>query len=165
MNKTTTTPEVIDKYNFDENTGELIIPTDEREFELIKSSKINMYKLLKPDDFVSINGTWEAKADALKKILSSCPFSYNWTHKDREITKDYVLVSGTLSIKFNEVTRNIDAVGTVEPSEMTGKPLHFLLAKAETRALKRAIDVALGSVVNAYVVKTLEPKRQERIYQ
>ena len=159
------TPEVIDKYNFDETTGELIIPTDEKEYELIKSSKINMYKLLKPEDFVNINGTWEAKADALKKILSSCPFSYDWVHKDREITKDYVLVSGTLIIKFNEVERNIDGVGIVEPDEMKGKPLHFLLAKAETRALKRAIDIALGSVVNAYVIKVLQPLQQQRTYQ
>lgn len=161
----TMSAEVIDEYKFDETTGELIVPADEKEYELIKSSKINMYKLLKPEDFVNINGTWEAKADALKKILSSCPFGYDWRHRDREINKDYVLVSGTLVIKINEVERNIDAMGVVEPDEMKGKPLHFLLAKAETRALKRAIDVALGSVVNAYVIKVLQPLQQQRIYK
>ena len=153
------------EYKFDEKTGELIVPADEKEFEVIKKSKINMYKLLKPDDFANINGTWEAKADALKKILSSCPFSYDWVHKDREITKEYVLVSGTLTIRFESVERHIDGVGIVEPHEMAGKPLHFLLAKAETRALKRAIDVALGSVVNAFVIHVLEPQKQQKVYQ
>ncbi len=50
-------------------------------------------------------------------------------------------------------------MGIVEKSEFSDKmkySLHNMLAKAETRALKRAIDVAFGSIINWYVKNQLE---------
>ncbi len=63
----------------DSKTGEILVSASNRtDYELIKQSKIQAYKLLSPNDFVQINGTWEAKRDALIKILSSLPISYSW---------------------------------------------------------------------------------------
>jgi hypothetical protein len=47
-------------------------------------------------------------------------------------------------------------MGICELSELKGNGgLHFMNARAETRALKRAIEVLFGSVINYYVVKYL----------
>ena len=48
-------------------------------------------------------------------------------------------------------------MGICEYSELKGTGgLHFMNARAETRALKRAIETLFGSVINFYVVHVLE---------
>ena len=103
-----------------------------------------------------INGTWEAKRDGLIKILSSLPISYSWNIKDRDLTKEYAQIVGTLSVETGSVKRSADAIGICEFSELKGNGgLHFMNARAETRALKRAIETLFGSVINFYVVNYL----------
>jgi len=47
-------------------------------------------------------------------------------------------------------------MGICEFSELKGKGgLHFMNARAETRALKRAIETLFGSVINYFVVQYL----------
>ncbi|GAB6045111.1 hypothetical protein JCM11957_07090 [Caminibacter profundus] len=147
--------EIID-IKFEEQTGALLIPANQEDKQIISYVKLEAYKLLKESDFVKINGTWEAKRDGMLKILSSTPLSYQWKITDTEIKKEYVLVRGILILQINNILRKADGMGIVEPDEMKGKPLHFLVAKAETRALKRAIDTLFGSVINAYVINVLE---------
>ncbi|HEY9128334.1 MAG TPA: hypothetical protein VIN02_00700, partial [Sulfurovum sp.] len=110
-----------------------------------------------PDDFVRINGVWEAKRDALIKILSSLPISYSWKILDKQITKEYAQIMGVLTIQTGSVSREADSMGICEYSELKGSGgLHFMNARAETRALKRAIETLFGSVINYYVVHVLE---------
>jgi hypothetical protein len=144
--------------HFNEKTGEIIVPTSEENKKLVSLAKVEAYKLLKPSDFVKVNGTWEAKRDGMLKLLSSAPVSYKWKITDTAINKDYVMVKGILILEVGNIHREADGMGIVEPDEMKGKPLHFLVAKAETRALKRAIDTVFGSVINAYVINVLEVK-------
>jgi len=141
---------------FDEKSGEVLLPANPISKKQITLAKVEAYKLLKPSDFAKINGTWEAKRDAMLKLLSSAPVSYEWKITNTELKKEYVLVSGILILQIGDILRKADGMGIVEPNEMEGKPLHFLVAKAETRALKRAIDVVFGSVINAYVINVLE---------
>ena len=154
MEKTQIIPEV----KFDENTGTMVIPANEEDKKLITLAKVEAYKLLKESDFAKINGTWEPKRDGMLKLLSSTPASYQWKILDVDIKNDFVLVKGFLILQIGGVVREIEGLGIVEPDEMKDKPLHFRVAKAETRALKRAIDVAFGSVINAYVIHVLEGK-------
>jgi len=154
MEKTQIIPEV----KFDENTGTMIIPANEKDKKLITLAKVEAYKLLKESDFAKINGTWEPKRDGMLKLLSSTPASYQWKILDVDIKNDFVLVKGFLILQIGGVVREIEGLGIVESDEMKDKPLHFRVAKAETRALKRAIDVAFGSVINAYVIHVLEGK-------
>ncbi len=141
----------------DSKTGEILVSASNRtDYELIKQSKIQAYKLLTPADFVMINGVWEAKRDALIKILSSLPISYSWELKDRHLSEKYSQVLGTLSIETGNIRRKADSMGICEFSELKGNGgLHFMNARAETRALKRAIETLFGSVINYYVVNIL----------
>jgi hypothetical protein len=137
-------------------TGEIIVPCNKVDKELIKTSKIKALQLLNPNDFVNINGVWEAKRDALIKILSSLPINYAWEIKDKELTNSYASITGVLTVTTGSISRQSDSIGICEMNELkTTKSLHFMITRAETRALKRAIEVLFGSVINYYVVNYL----------
>lgn len=146
--------------DIDSKTGEILVAAKNRtDYELIKQTKVQAYKLLTPSDFVNINGTWEAKRDALIKILSSLPISYSWHIKDRSLSEKYSQVLGTLSIETGSIRRQADSMGICEYSELKGTGgLHFMNARAETRALKRAIETLFGSVINYYVLNVLKAR-------
>ncbi len=141
-------------------TGEILLAANNRtDYELIKQTKVQAYKLLSPNDFVNINGVWEAKRDALIKILSSLPISYSWKIQDKQLTEKYAQVLGVLKVETGSIVREADSMGICEYSELKGSGgLHFMNARAETRALKRAIETLFGSVINYYVVHVLESR-------
>jgi hypothetical protein len=140
------------------STGEIILPCEnEEDVQLIKQTKIKALKLLSKNDFVKINGVWEAKRDGLIKILSSLPISYTWEIKEKRLTDTYSEILGVLSISTGSIIRKSDSMGICEYKELKGNGgLHFINARAETRALKRAIETLFGSVINWYVVNCLE---------
>jgi len=139
------------------DTGEILINSSEAELVQLKQTKIKAFNLLNADDFCLINGTWEAKRDALIKILSSLPISYAWEIKDKELTKEYAQITGTLTVTNGNIMRSADSMGIFELSELKGNGgMHFMNARAETRALKRAIEVLFGSVINYFVMNHLQ---------
>ena len=141
-------------------TGEILLAASKTDSNMIKETKLQAFKLLSRSDFVQINGVWEAKRDALIKILSSLPISYSWKILDKQLTKEYAQVMGVLKIETGSIVREADSIGTCEFSELKGNGgLHFMIARAETRALKRAIETLFGSVINYYVIHVLEPHR------
>ena len=138
-------------------TGEILLAASKNDSNMIKETKLQAYKLLSRNDFVNINGVWEAKRDALIKILSSLPISYSWKILDKQLTKEYAQVMGVLTIQTGSVSREADSMGICEFSELKGNGgLHFMNARAETRALKRAIETLFGSVINYYIRKCLK---------
>ena len=140
-------------------TGEILLAASKNDSNMIKETKLQAYKLLSRTDFVQINGVWEAKRDALIKILSSLPISYSWKILDKQLTKEYAQVMGVLKIETGSIVREADSMGICEYSELKGNGgLHFMNARAETRALKRAIETLFGSVINYYVIHVLEGK-------
>lgn len=158
MSKATidTGEEVLD---VDAKTGEILLSTTNEEYKQIQTTKIKVFKLLSQQDFVLINGTWEAKRDGLLKILSSLPISYSWIIKENILEENYSKIEGTLSVTNGNITRSADSLGICERVELKGNGgLHFMHARAETRALKRAIEVLFGSVINFYIVNYLVQK-------
>lgn len=154
-----------DLLDINPQTGEILVSGDEKDFTLMKQSKIKAVKLLKREDFVMINGTWEAKKDGLLKILSSLPLSYSWELKSQNLDfeKGFAQVNGLLIFQIGAIKRETEGMGICERSEFSGNmkySLHNMNAKAETRALKRAIDVLFGSVINFYVMTYLEGVKQ-----
>ena len=138
-------------------TGEILLAASKTDANMIKETKLQAFKLLSRNDFVQINGVWEAKRDALIKILSSLPISYSWKILDKQLTKEYAQVMGVLKIETGSIIREADSMGICEISELKGNGgLHFMNARAETRALKRAIETLFGSVINYYVIHVLE---------
>ncbi len=67
-------------------------------------------QLLNPNDFVNINGVWEAKRNALIKILSSLPLSYAWEIKEKELTSTYANITGVLAITTGNIIRSADSM-------------------------------------------------------
>lgn len=140
-------------------TGEILLAASKTDANMIKETKLQAYRLLSRTDFVQINGIWEAKRDALIKILSSLPITYSWKILDKQLTKEYAQVMGVLKIETGSITREADSMGICEFSELKGNGgLHFMNARAETRALKRAIETLFGSVINYYVLHVLEAR-------
>jgi len=137
-------------------TGEILLSQDKQEYQQIQQIKIKAYNLLNRDDFVLINGTWEAKRDGLLKILTSLPISYHWKISENHLTDTYAKVVGCLTVEHGKMSRSADSVGICEMSELRGnKTNHIMIATAETRALKRAIETLFGSVINYYVRRCL----------
>ena len=144
----------------DSSTGEIIINADKRDLDLIKQTKIKAVNVLNENDFVKINGTWEAKRDGLMKILSSLPINYIWEIKERMIDHNigYSEIVGVLIIKSGNIERRADGMGIcskIEFNEKVKYTLHNMNARAETKALKRAIETLFGSVINYYVMNCL----------
>jgi hypothetical protein len=138
-------------------TGEIVVSGNESDFKTIKQVKIKALSLLSQNDFVSINGVWEAKRDGLIKILSSLPISYSWKILDDIVDDDYCTIRGELSISTGDVLRSSEGIGICERYELKGNGgVHYMITRAETRAIKRCIDVLLGSVINYYVINYLE---------
>jgi hypothetical protein len=131
-----------------------------KNFDKIKEAKIKIYNMLKPTDFVKIGDVYEPKRDGLIKILSSLPISYSWNIIEKKIFPgEYALIQGVLKIEIEDITRTTECIGHCEANEFTGKmryTLHNMVTKAETRALKRAIETLFGSVINYYVKNVLE---------
>ena len=142
------------------STGEIIINADKKDLDLIKQTKIKAINILNENDFVKINGTWEAKRDGLMKILSSLPINYIWEIKEKMIDHNigYSEIVGVLIVKSGNIERKADGMGIcskIEFNEKVKYTLHNMNARAETRALKRAIETLFGSVINYYVMNCL----------
>ena len=147
----------------DSSTGEIIINADKRDLDLIKQTKIKAVNVLNENDFVKINGTWEAKRDGLMKILSSLPINYIWEIKEKMIDHNigYSEIVGVLIVKSGNIERRADGMGIcskIEFNEKVKYTLHNMNARAETRALKRAIETLFGSVINYFVMNCLGSK-------
>ena len=147
----------------DSSTGEIIINADKKDLDLIKQTKIKAVNVLNENDFVKINGTWEAKRDGLMKILSSLPINYIWEIKEKMIDHNigYSEIVGVLIIKSGNIERRADGMGIcskIEFNEKVKYTLHNMNARAETRALKRAIETLFGSVINYFVMNCLGDK-------
>jgi len=70
--------------------------------------------------------------------------------------KKYSQIQGRLTVISGTVTRQSDGIGICEYTELKGNGgLHFMVARAETRALKRAIETLFGSVINYFVINYL----------
>ncbi|QOP42485.1 hypothetical protein FJR45_00345 [Sulfurimonas sediminis] len=158
--QTSTSNEIIE---LDPNTGEINLPVQSDSFDTIKQVKLKASNVISHNDFVKINGRYEPTKDGLTKILSSLPISYSWKILSDEVLSldggAYAKVKGVLSIHIGETVRDIEGMGVVERNEFSSGmkySLHNMLAKAETRALKRAIDVAFGSIINWFVKTQLE---------
>lgn len=156
MNNYTTIDTGAEILEVDTTTGEINLSANKQDYKLVQQTKIKALKLLSKRDFVMINGVWEAKRDGLLKILTSLPVSYSWIIKSNELNKNFSQITGTLTVETGSIKRSADSVGICEFSELRGNGgLHFMNARAETRALKRAIETLFGSVINFYVVNYL----------
>jgi len=148
-----------------ENTA--LMPMEKEAKELSDA----MIKIVKPviskSDFAEINGRIEATRDGLLKILSNLPVSYDIKILDKIIDSENAIITVKTSVKFpNGEVRTAESIGTCEDSELheRQKGLHNMIAKAETRAIKRSIELIFGSIINQLIIAlygSYEPHREE----
>jgi hypothetical protein len=144
----------------DATTGEIILSSNKEDYEQLRQTKIKAFNLLSNRDFVLINGTWESTRDGLLKILTSLPLSYSWKINSSVINEKYAQINGTLTVITGSITRSADSMGICEFKELKSSGgLHFMNARAETRALKRSIETLFGSIINYYVLNHLEHRQ------
>lgn len=148
-----------------ENTA--LMPMEKEAKELSKAV-INIVKpVIGKSDFAEINGRIEATRDGLLKILSNLPVSYNIKILDKVISPESAIITVETSVKFpNGEIRTAESIGTCENSELheRQKSLHNMIAKAETRAIKRSIELIFGSIINQLIIAlygSYEPHREE----
>lgn len=132
--------------------------TGKSEYNSWKNSLSEMAKILYSDKIpLEVTVCIEYNIPRTNKILSSLPISYTWKIVEKSLDKDKAVILGTLSVGTGSIVRSADSMGICEHSELKGNGgLHFMNARAETRALKRAIEVLFGSVINYYVIKYLK---------
>ena len=99
----------------------------------------------------------------IMKILSSLPINYIWEIKEKMIDHNlgYSEIVGVLTVKSGNIERRSDGMGICSKIEFNEKvkfTLHNMNARAETRALKRAIETLFGSVINYFVMHNLGNK-------
>lgn len=116
-------------------------------------------RILSEKDFAVVNGRIEITRDGILKLLSSLPVEYETTIIEKEITNEYALVRVQVTVTFSKagIQRKCESMGVCEKTELEKSgnvSLHNMLTKAETRALKRALETIFGSVVN-HVILTL----------
>lgn len=114
--------------------------------------------ILNEKDFANVNGRVEITRDGALKILSSLPISYEVKTLEQELTSEYAKVRIRLSLEFHKtgIKRETEGTGICEKWELEKSKnynLHNLITKAETRAIKRAIETALGGVINAVILQ------------
>ena len=114
--------------------------------------------ILNKTDFTSISGRIEITRDGALKILSSLPLSYEMEILEQELKDTHALVKVRLTIEFHKTGIRRTGIGTGicekwEVSKGKDFSLHNMITKAETRALKRAIEVCLGGIINAIILK------------
>lgn len=109
------------------------------------------------NDFVAINGRYETTRDAMLKLLTSLPIGYNLEIVTKTLNKEYASITIRLKVNFHTgIERSVDTTGTCQMSEVKGsKTLHNLITRAETRAIKRAVETVFGAVVNALILEIM----------
>jgi len=129
-----------------------------KEISLYEAVVKKALSVLDRKDFASVNGKIEITRDGALKILSSLPVSYEITIVQSDITPERATVRVRLSLEFHKtgITRKTEGIGVCEKWELEKSKnysLHNLITKAETRAIKRAIETALGGVINAVILQ------------
>lgn len=129
-----------------------------REISLYEAVVNKALSILSEKDFAEVNGRIEITRDGALKILSSLPISYEIKTLEQELTPDHAKVRVKLTLEFHKtgIKRETEGTGICEKWELENSKnysLHNLITKAETRAIKRAIETALGGVINAVILK------------
>ncbi|MEN2997773.1 MAG: hypothetical protein ABDH28_01870 [Brevinematia bacterium] len=116
----------------------------ESQFDFLKALR------LEPADFVIVGGNVDISKDGLLKILNTIP-SYNLDTEVVRYDSNIVIVKCKIVVRANGEERTGTGHGSCSKEEMANRESHRIghdiLAIAETRAIKRAIEHALGTVI------------------
>ena len=103
--------------------------------------------IVNKDDFVSIGGKIEIKRDLALKLLSLSKLSYKISMLPARVIGDEMIYYAKAKVFVSDDTKTIESLGSCSIREIdctSGREHHDALARAETRAFKRALEMAIG---------------------
>jgi hypothetical protein len=111
--------------------------------------------IVQKDDFVNIGGKIEIKRDLALKLFSLSKLSYEVSMLPARIIGDEMIYYAKAKVFLNDSSRTIASLGSCTTKEIDckgGREHHDALARAETRAFKRALEMAVGlPVINQII--------------
>ena len=103
--------------------------------------------IVSKDDFVRINGKVEIKRDLALKLFSLSKLSYKVSMLPARVADDEMIYYVKAKVFLNDDSKTIASLGSCSTREIdckNGREHHDALARAETRAFKRALEMAVG---------------------
>ena len=100
--------------------------------------------IVKKEDFCTINGKIEITRDLALKLFASGKLNYE-TEIQPAITNDNEIVFIVKAKVYKDNSKVAEGLGACSTSEVKGsRAYHDALARAETRAFKRALEACIG---------------------
>lgn len=100
--------------------------------------------IVKKEDFCTINGKVEITRDLALKLFASAKLNYE-TEIQPTITNDNEIVFIVKAKVYKEDSKVAEGLGACSTTEVKGtRSHHDALARAETRAFKRALEACIG---------------------
>lgn len=103
--------------------------------------------IVNKDDFVSIGGKIEIKRDLALKLFSLSKLSYEISMLPARVIGDEMVYHVKAKVFLNDSSRTVESLGSCSTREIDckgGREHHDSLARAETRAFKRALELSIG---------------------
>ena len=108
----------------------------------------NLAGIVKKDDFVNIGGRIEIKRDLALKLFSLSKLSYEISMLPARVIGEEMVYYAKAKVFLNDGSKKtIESLGSCSTREIDckgGREHHDALARAETRAFKRALEMAVG---------------------
>lgn len=127
--------------------------------------------IIKKEDFCTINGKVEITRDLALKLFASAKLNYE-TEIQPTITNDNEIVFIVKAKVYKDDSKVAEGLGACSTTEVKGtRSHHDALARAETRAFKRALEACIGlpfinqiieKLFNGYEVKPEQEPEAEQ---
>jgi hypothetical protein len=115
--------------------------------DVVSSDIGDLAGIVSKNDFVRIDGKIEIKRDLALKLFSLSKLSYEVSMLPARVIDKEMIYYAKAKVFFNNDSKTIEALGTSSTKEINckgGREHHDALARAETRAFKRALEMAVG---------------------
>lgn len=110
------------------------------------------------EDFAIIDGNIEPKRDLMLKLFEATGLNYDVDLLSATPYKDHVAITVKATLHHQKQNRTIEGLGacTTEETRRSGsRAYHDAIARAETRAFKRAVEAAAGLPLINELILTL----------
>lgn len=109
------------------------------------------------EDFAIIDGNIEPKRDLMLKLFEATGLNYDVDLLSATPYKDHIAITVKATLHHQKQNRTIEGLGacTTEETKRSGsRAYHDAIARAETRAFKRAVEAAVGlPLINQIILK------------
>ena len=129
--------------------------------DVVSSDISDLAGIVSKNDFVRIDGRIEIKRDLALKLFSLSKLSYEVSMLPARVAGDEMVYYAKAKVFLNDGSKTIESLGSCDTREIDckgGREHHDALARAETRAFKRAHEMAVGlPFINQLIERVYSP--------